>query len=151
MKPEIKITDDTSISSRMLGDNAKHTAKFLSFNKKEISASDVSQYRLMPAAKTNEKNKYPASECKVFMQEIADAGFGVIEEVQKEGSRRKCSIFKKRQLSELGSDQRESLKKLKITDELYSTSFSSTSDDSFLNTTDSQISDTPIQELLSSP
>jgi hypothetical protein len=155
MKPEIKIVEDADISSDQIGsqllDNSKHVTKFLSFNRSEITASDVSQYRLMPATKTSDKNKYPAKECKSYMKRVADAGFGIVREIEREGSFRKCATFYKRQLQDLGIPQRESLKKLKISDEQYNSSFSSSSDDSFMNTTDSQIGDSDSPVLLTTP
>jgi hypothetical protein len=39
-------------------------------------------YRLMPATKTSDKNKYPAKECRSYMKGVADAGFGFLREIE---------------------------------------------------------------------
>ena len=79
------------------------------------------------------KNKYPVEQCKSFMKEVSQAGFGSVEKFQKSGS---ALTFQKRPYGELGNDQLETLKRLRINEDLYSasqtsnTSRSTTSDDS---------------------
>ena len=50
----------------------------------------------MPPKSTGEKNKYPARDCREYMKEVSDAGFGSVEEISKEGRLRKTLTFKKR-------------------------------------------------------
>ena len=146
MQPEIRIPTETesileSINTgrQKLDSNPKYLSKFLTFRNTEIQASDVSQFRLMPPTPKNStsKNKYPVDECKRFMKEVSEAGFGTIHEVQKSGSLRKAYMFCKRPYGELGNEQQQILKKLRVNELLYNaspmTSSSSTPDDeSFL-------------------
>ena len=150
MPPEIKIAIAPPISSPIntgsdkLDKNTKYLSKFLTFKSAEIQPSQVSQFRLMPPTPTSSsRNKYPVDECKAFMGEVSTAGFGSVFESQREGSKKKAFTFRKRPYNSLGSEQKETLTKLRLTEELYNASFS---DDSFgsggtvdlLSTPDSQ-------------
>lgn len=142
MQPEVQvgIAEMNVYTGRaVLDENPKYLSKFLTFKNATIQASDVSQFRLMPPTpkQSQSKNKYPVEQCKTFMKEVSQAGFGSIEEVQKvTGSGRKVLTFRKRPYDELGNDQLETLKRLRINEDLYSasqtsnTSRSTTSDDS---------------------
>ena len=156
MRKEIVIEDEaetsrSATSGEEFDSRAKYTSKFLSFNKPVITASDVSQFRLMPPSQTSSKNKYPVRECKSFMREISDAGFGSLEEVQKEGCSRSLLTFRKRRYSDLNSSQQD--KKLRLTEEEYSLSFPSTSssDDSFMLQSAEISTDDETQAILTTP
>lgn len=73
---------------------------------------------LMPPNHSQDKNKYPAKECREFMKEISNAGFGTVEELNKEGSYRKTYTFRKRPYEALGDSQHETLKKLHLNYEI---------------------------------
>ena len=85
MQPEIQIGSitDTNIltGSAVLDDHPKYLSKFLTFKNTTIQASDVSQFRLMTPTPTSSqtKNKYPVEQCKKFMKEVSDAGFGTVK------------------------------------------------------------------------
>ena len=63
------------------------------------------------------------------MKEVSEAGFGTLHEIQRGGSLRKGVAFRKRLYNELGDDQIETLKKLKINEELYNNSPTSSLND----------------------
>ena len=130
MKEEVKIIalpeGKVNTGLDVLDKNPRYLGKFLTFKNNEIQASDVSQFRLMPptpksATDPNNKNKYPVERCKKFMKEVAEAGFGTIHEIQR-GGLRKALTFRKRSYDELGNEQVETLKRLKINEECYSAS-----------------------------
>ena len=131
MQPEVQVGADTNIltGSAILDENPKYLSKFLTFKNATIQASDVSQFRLMPPTpnSSQSKNKYPVEQCKKFMKEVSAAGFGAVKEVQKSGSLRKALTFRKRPYSELEYAQLETQKKLRINEESYSASQTSTS------------------------
>lgn len=131
MLPEVQVGTDTNIltGSSILDENPKYLSKFLTFKNATIQASDVSQFRLMPPTpnSSQSKNKYPVEQCKKFMKEVSAAGFGAVKEVQKSGSLRKALTFRKRPYSELEYAQLETQKKLRINEESYSASQTSTS------------------------
>lgn len=134
MLPEIKIAaepsflPDKSIISgvQVLDSNPKHLTKFLTYKGEELSASDVSRFRLMPPTPTRGKNKYPVDQCRSFMRSVSEGGFGSVDESIKEGSSKKSFHFRKRPFSELGENQQETLKKLLITQTDYDAYRSST-------------------------
>ena len=115
MPPEIKVKSpacscfDSSISDSYL-------TKFLSFDKKNISASDVSQYRLMPPTPLTpaSKNKYPVEKVREYLQNVSTAGFGTVTEEVRTGSKRKTTMFTKHALDDMTSKQHDILKKLKV-------------------------------------
>ncbi len=94
----------------------RYMTKFLSFNKQKITASDVSQYRLMPPSPSTQlsKNKYPVDKVREFMQNVSEAGFGTVCEEVRAGSKRKCTTFNKHVLEDLTNTQQEALKKLRV-------------------------------------
>ena len=106
----------------------KYLSKFLTFKNANIQVIDVSQFRLMPPTpkQSQSKNKYPVEQCKTFMKEASQAGFGSVEEIDKGGGR-KALTFRKCPYSELGNAQQETLKWLRINEDLYSASQSSNS------------------------
>ena len=121
----------------ILHSNPRYLSKFLTFKNPDIKPSDVSQFRLMPPTPTNSvstgvkvKNKYPVEQCRHFMKEVSEAGFGTFTQIQRGVSLRKGLTFCKRPYSELGDCQIETLEKLKINEELYSSQSSSVSDTS---------------------
>ena len=122
MQPEVKLpilADNSQIStgSQLLDDNPKYLSKFLSFKAKEIAASDVSKYRLMPPVATANKNKYPVDACRTYMREVARAGYGNL--INDEVGSRRSMIFCKRQYSEIGDEQQETIKRMNISVESY--------------------------------
>ena len=134
MQPEIKISTATPTNSDkpilntgsiVLDQNPHYLRKFLSFKGRDIIASDISKYRLMPPAKTDKKNKYPV-DCRNYMREISSAGFGNI--INDTPTTRRSLIFRKRSFEDLEPDQQDTLKKKKILDTSY---------DSFLYSSDS--------------
>jgi hypothetical protein len=139
MKEEVKISSMPSESNintgrDILDSNPKYLSKFLTFKSVDIQPSDVSQFRLMPPTPSSstgvkQKNKYPVEQCKHFMKEVSEAGFGTLQEIQRGGSLRKGVAFRKRLYNELGDDQIETLKKLKIDEELYNNSPTSSLND----------------------
>lgn len=139
MKEEVKITSipaESNINTgrEILDNNPKYLSKFLTFKSVDIQPSDVSQFRLMPPKPSSstgvkQKNKYPVEQCKHFMKEVSEAGFGTLQEIQRGGSLRKGVAFRKRLYNELGDDQIETLKKLKINEELYNNSPTSSLND----------------------
>ena len=146
MSPEKKVTciqtgslnseNTINTGSTILDNHSRYLSKFLTFRDTSVIASDVSKYRLMPPKDTQDKNKYPAKECREFMKEISTAGFGTVDEISKEGSYRKTFTFRKRPYEELGESQHETLKRLHLHEENYKASFnSSSSSDSFLQAT----------------
>ena len=99
MHPEIQVkTPTTQCSVPLIPDT--YLSKFLSFNKSVISASDVSQYRLMPPSPLTpqSKNKYPVENVRKFMSSISSAGFGQVLEELRSGSKRKATMFRKHSL-----------------------------------------------------
>lgn len=160
MQPEVQVGSlmETNIvtGSAVLDENPKHLSKFLTFKNATIQASNVSQFRLMPPTPngSQSKNKYPIELCKKFMKEVSAAGFGTVKEVQKSGSLRKALTFRKRPFGELENAQLETLKRLRIDEESYSasqTSSSSTSDDLSFFSTASDSDDTVPPNTLSTP
>ena len=76
------------------------------------------------------KNKYPVEQCKQFMKEVSEAGFGTLQQIQTGGSLWKGLTFCKSVYSELDDNQIETMKKLKINEELYNSQTSSVADTS---------------------
>ena len=88
------------------------------------------------------------------MKEVAAAGFGTVKEVQKSGSQRKALMFRKRPYGELEHGPLETLKSLRINEELYGasqTSSSPTSEDSSFFSTASDANDAVSLITLSTP
>ena len=143
MQPEVQVgsNDEMNIHTgrAILDENPKYLNKFLTFKNPDIQASDVSQFRLMPPTPKNSqsKNKYPVEQCKIFMKEVCEAGFGSVKEVQKAGSLRKVLSFKKRPYSDLGKSQMETLKKLRIDEDQYNASQTSNSSSTGITSDDS--------------
>ena len=145
MQPEVLVgsvpdrNSNIQTGRAILDSNPKYLSKFLSFKNTNVQASDVSQFRLMPPTpnRSQSKNKYPVEQCKSFMKEVSEAVFGSVDEVKKNGSVRKSFTFKKRLFNELGSVQQDTLKKLKISEDVYNCTPSSSSfltdDSSFLS------------------
>lgn len=129
MKPEVIIPVCSQIHNEEDGSfdatSMKYLDKFLRFKPEGsiyIQASDVSQYRLMPATSANgSRNRYPVDQAKQFMLKISEAGFGNCEEVTKTGSKRKTLIFRKRSFSELGEPPQELLKRIHLDQNTYDT------------------------------
>ena len=109
----------------IIDDNPKYLNKFLSFKGTDIIPSDVNKYRLMPASQVGKKNKYPVEQCRYYMKEVSNAGFGEI--INDTGNKRSL-IFRKRSYDDMGEKQQDILKKININDY-----------DSFMNTTDSSL------------
>jgi hypothetical protein len=138
MKPEVEVTQVQPVlqtGSQKLDENPQYLSKFLSFKGREIMASDVSKYRLMPAIQSDKKNKYPVEVCKDFMKEVSTAGYGSIIE---SGNRRSIT-FRKRHSSDMGGEQVENLKRMNFDIEAY---------DSFLEQTDTSCSSGDEQHIL---
>ena len=146
MKEEVKVADlpeeKLTTDSNIINNHPRYLSKFLTFKNSDIQASDVSQFRLMPPTPktptdpgTKPRNKYPVEQCKNYMQEVSKAGFGTLHEVQR-GGLRKALVFRKRRYNELGSDQIELLKRLKVNEESYSAS--QMSSDSLASTSTSE-------------
>ena len=132
MRPELQVgiaEMNIHTGRAVLDENPKYLSKFLTFKNANVQASDVSQFRLMPPTpkQSQSKNKYPVEQCKTFMKEVSQAGFGSVEEVQKSGSGRKALTFRKRPYSELGNAQLETLKRFQVNEDLYSASQTSNS------------------------
>lgn len=140
MKPELKIaaviqvdSPDLCTGSPMLDSNPRYLNKFLSHNGRDIAASDVSKYRLMPPTQTPNRNKYPVEACREFMRDVSSAGFGSI--LNDTGANKRSVVFRKRSWNEMEVEQQSTLKKININSELYdsflnlSTSMSSSSGD----------------------
>ena len=126
MHPEIQVkTSTTQCSVPLIPDT--YLSKFLSFNKSVISASDVSQYRLMPPSPLTpqSKNKYPVENVRKFMSSISSAGFGQVLEELRSGSKRKATIFRKHSLQDMATEQQSILKKLKVAETSFDSSTSS--------------------------
>ena len=133
MKEEFMITMTQAESiintgRNILDSNPRYLSKFLTFKNPDIKPSDVSQFRLMPPTPTNSvstgvkvKNKYPVEQCRHFMKEVSEAGFGTFTEILRGLSLRNELTFCKRQYSKLGDCQIETLEKLKIDEELIQT------------------------------
>ena len=106
----------------------------LLYQNPDIKPSDVSQFRLMPPTSSNSgvkvKNRYTVDQCRHSMKEVSEAGFGTFTQIQRGVSLRQGLTFCKRPYSELGDCQIETLEKLKINEELYSSQSSSVSDTS---------------------
>lgn len=79
MQPELKLPQETEPTTVEAIPDA-YLTKFLNFNKDTITASDVSQWRLMPPSPITptDRNKYPAKKARLYMERIADAGFGTM-------------------------------------------------------------------------
>lgn len=122
MPPEIKVVSAASYLCPNVPDN--YLAKFLGFKSKQIQASDVSQFRLMPPSPLTpgDKNKYPVEKVKQYMGDVAAAGFGTIVEESKGGSKRKSTVFKKHSFDDLGESQKQTLQKLKLDESFASSS-----------------------------
>ena len=146
MLPEVKVHSTSSavnISSGIpiIDNNSKYFQKFMMYQGKDIVASDVSRFRLMPPTPTEGRNKYPVDQCRSFMRSISDAGFGNIDETPNKGagSSKKKFTFRKKPFCELGSSQRDTLKRLCIREDDYSAvltstpSSASTSSDSYVS------------------
>ena len=131
MPPEMKIQPVTAVSNSIISNiSDNYLAKFLSFKNRIIQASDVSQFRLMPLTPLipGSKNKYPVENVKQFMGTIANAGFGLITEHTKPGSKRKCTVFEKNNFECLGDNQLQVLKKLRIDKYAYDCNIEPTQD-----------------------
>ena len=122
MPPEMKVVSAASYMCPNVPDN--YLAKFLGFKSKQIQASDVSQFRLMPPSPLTpgDKNKYPVEKVKQYMGNIATAGFGTIIEESKSGSKRKSTVFKKHSFDALRESQKQTVKKLKLDESFASSS-----------------------------
>ena len=62
MKPEIEIEEvqpTVKTGSQKLDNHPQYLSKFLSFKQRDIMASDVSKYRLMPPVQTDKKKQVP--------------------------------------------------------------------------------------------
>ncbi len=84
-----------------------YMTKFLSLIIKKITASDVSQYPLMPPSPSTQmsKNKYPVDKVREYMQNVSEAGFGTVCEEVRTGSKRKSTTFIKYVLKDLTNTQ----------------------------------------------
>ena len=128
MQPELQVVINVHTGRVVLDENLKYLSKLVTFKNANIKASDVSQFRLMPPKpkQSQSKNKYPVEQWKTFMKEVSPAGFGSAEEVHKGGGRKALTLWK-HLYSQLGNAQRETLKQLRINEDLYNVSQSSNS------------------------
>ena len=122
MPPELVVAVDADVSdvlhSIFLASHLKTLKRFL-LDKGTIciTASEVCRRRLVPPkplsdASSERKTKYPVDAAKVFMQSIANEGFGAAERV-KSGAKESLT-FKKRKFEELEANPLEILKRLKV-------------------------------------
>ena len=88
----------------------KYVKRFLK-HPSPLKASEVCRKKCVPPDRSS-NNKYPVSNAENYMHEVAEEGFG--EATEEKHGRKTSLVFRKRPFPELGTHQKELLKKLRL-------------------------------------